>query len=166
MGASVDRDWRNGMASQKGVQAGGERLLQRGSYHEREMIGLRQVLLELICYASDRGKPAVLEVRPEKIIELRKRGLIEKRADGYWITELGRGQCPGHCQRNEAVARSGQSSAVSSLTLRRRLPEPKPPRRALEESDSSPISAGAARAGRDAERHLVPTEIVVPEPPT
>ena len=29
------------------------------------------------------------------------------------------GYCQGHCQLNEAVARSGQSSGVSSLILRR-----------------------------------------------
>ena len=57
------------------------------------MTGTRQVLLELICYASDRGKPAVLNVRPESIMELCMCGLIYQREDGYWITELGRGQC-------------------------------------------------------------------------
>jgi hypothetical protein len=51
------------------------------------------VLLELICYASDRGKPAVLALRPEKIAALSIRGLIEQREDGYWITETGRAQC-------------------------------------------------------------------------
>ena len=65
-----------------------------GGYCKRVMTGPRQMLLELICYASDRGKPAVLNVRPEKIMELCMRGLIEQREDGYWITELGRGQCP------------------------------------------------------------------------
>ena len=54
----------------------------------------RQVLLELICYASDRAKPAVLNVRAETIMELCMQGLIEKCEDGYWITEMGRGQCP------------------------------------------------------------------------
>jgi len=54
----------------------------------------RQVLLELIRYASDRGKPVVLNVRPESIMELCMQGLIEKCEDGYWITEIGRGRCP------------------------------------------------------------------------
>jgi hypothetical protein len=58
------------------------------------MTSASQVLLELICYASDRGKPAVLRVRPESISELCTRGLIEQREDGYWTTELGRGLCP------------------------------------------------------------------------
>ena len=61
---------------------------------EREMTGMRQVLLELICYASDRGKPAILNVRPERITELSMRGLIEQCEDGYRITKLGREQCP------------------------------------------------------------------------
>ena len=58
------------------------------------MTGKRQVLLDLICYASARGKPAVLNVHPENIMELCMRGLIERREDGYWITEEGREQCP------------------------------------------------------------------------
>jgi hypothetical protein len=58
------------------------------------MTGKRQVLLDLICYASARGKPAVLNVHPESIMELSMRGLIELREDGYWITEQGREQCP------------------------------------------------------------------------
>jgi hypothetical protein len=53
----------------------------------------RQVLLELICYASNQGKPAVLRLRAEHIAELCTRELIEKHEDGYWITELGREQC-------------------------------------------------------------------------
>ena len=60
----------------------------------------RQVLLQLICYASDRGKPAVLEVRPEEISELCQRGFIEQREGGYWITDLGR----GHCLRTDSSA--------------------------------------------------------------
>jgi len=56
--------------------------------------GPRQVLLELICYASDRGKPAILNLRQESIAELYTRGLIEEREDGYWITKLGREHCP------------------------------------------------------------------------
>jgi hypothetical protein len=56
--------------------------------------GTRQVLLELICYASNRGKPAILNLRPEYIEELSTRGLIEEHDDGYWITDLGRAQCP------------------------------------------------------------------------
>jgi hypothetical protein len=49
-----------------------------------------KVLLSLINYASDRGKPAVLKVRPRAVSLLRAGGLIEERDDGYWITELGR----------------------------------------------------------------------------
>jgi hypothetical protein len=59
--------------------------------------GTRQVLLELICYASNRGKPAILNLRPEQIAELSTRGLIEEFDGGYWITELGRAQCPQEC---------------------------------------------------------------------
>jgi hypothetical protein len=63
----------------------------------------RQVLLELICYASDMRKPALLKVRPESILELCTQGLIERRENGYWITELGREQCQ---QRNIDLASS------------------------------------------------------------
>ena len=68
--------------------------MSTGGYCEREMTERRQVLLDLICYASARGKPAVLNVRPESIMDLCMQGLIEKREDGYWITEHGRRQCP------------------------------------------------------------------------
>jgi hypothetical protein len=50
-----------------------------------------KVLLSLISYASERGKPAVLNVRPKTISLLCAAGLIEEREGGYWITELGRG---------------------------------------------------------------------------
>jgi hypothetical protein len=40
------------MRWQRWVEAGKRTHPQRRSYPEREMIGLRQVLLELICYAS------------------------------------------------------------------------------------------------------------------
>ena len=54
------------------------------------MTNAEQVLLTLICYASDRNKPAVLRVHPGTILLLRSGGLIELQEDGYWITPLGR----------------------------------------------------------------------------
>lgn len=49
-----------------------------------------RVLLALVSYASDRGKPAILKVSPQIVSLLCAGGLIERRADGYWITDLGR----------------------------------------------------------------------------
>jgi hypothetical protein len=72
------------------------------------MTNPRQVLLDLICYASDRGKSATLNVRPERISELYMRGLIDKREDGYWITELGRAQC----QKRDAAEQDIRSQAT------------------------------------------------------
>ncbi len=54
------------------------------------MTDVGNVLLALICYASDQHKPAVLKVHPETVMLLRSRGLIEFQEDGYWITDLGR----------------------------------------------------------------------------
>ena len=79
------------------------------------MTSARQVLLELIRYASDQGKPALLNLRAERIAELRNRGLIELREDGYWITELGRGQCPRQELHDREVASPNTTELRSAL---------------------------------------------------
>ena len=55
-----------------------------------EMTHPAEVLLALISYATDRGKPVVLRVRPQAISLLAAAGLIEEQQDGYWTTDLGR----------------------------------------------------------------------------